>query len=476
MGLKTYEEYIESLRKLKPQHYIRGKKIHPLDDPELRMAADTVGFTYKAAFMDEYKDLFRTRSDLTGEEINVFTHIPKNTDEMYNWCKVMRISTAEAGCILRCVTNDLLRSIYVTTYEMDKKYGTDYHQRFREYLRYYQKEDLYGITGMTDAGGTRALPPGKQPDPDAFVRVVEKRSDGIVIRGAKGPVAIAPCHEIIVVPTRGLREGESDYAVVCAVPADAPGVKIVVRPRAVDPSPPINLKTSAYEGMVFLDDVFVPWDRVFMCGEYDFAYRLVDLFTIFHRHTCGAACKRGFYDLLCGALICAAEANGLDPFRVGHIRDKLIDLFALGETSWAHAVAAVYEGYVTEPGVFIPAPIHANLAKLHQTRTVQEAYRILMDVASGMPVSVPTYEDYENPELKSYVEKYLKRNPEMPTEYTLKIIWLIENLLLSPWAARNLILAVHGGGHDQASRVMFLRHVDWDRLKKLALRRANISA
>lgn len=472
--MKTKDEYLESLQKLKPAVYVHGKKVHPLEEPLLKNVTEAIGFTYEAAF-GEYKEFFRAKSHITGKDINIFTHIPQNADDLRKWAEVMKISTSEAGCIFRCVGNDLLRSLCIVTYEIDKKYGSEYHKRFLEYLTYVQEEDLTCAMAMTDAGGSRSIEPTKQPDRDAYVRIVEEKSDGIVIRGCKGPVAVVPLsHEILVAPTRAMGEKEKEFAVSCAIPIDSKGVKIISRPRGLNNYKKTNFRTASSESLIIFDDVFVPHERVFLCGEYDFVFRLVDLFTIFHRHTCGALCKKGFYDLFCGALLCIAEYNGLDPIRVGHIRDKFIDLYTLGEISWALGIAAIYEGSKVDPGVFVPSPVFSNLAKLHTTQTFHTAYRVLLDVASGMPVSIPTPEDYENPEIRSQIIKYLKRNPAVKSENVIKMLWLIEDLLLSSWGARNLILSVHGGGHEQASRRMLLNHIDIKKLKELAEKKANI--
>lgn len=475
--MKTKNEYVESLRRLKPKVYVDGKLIDNVpDEPSLRPGVNSVGATYEYASNPEYKDLFIAKSCITGNEINVFCHIPQNKDDLFQWLKMMRLLGREVGCIVRCVGSDALRTLFVTSYEIDKKYGTEYYKRFKEYLKYMEDEDLTATAVMTDVWGDRSKRPHLQADPDLAVRVVERKSDGIIVRGVKAPITTSPfSHELIVMPTRALGKEDADWAVSFAVPANAEGVKIVTKPtsRPDDPGAPLTSKYAIAENMIIFDDVFVPWDRVFMCGEYEFAGRLVEVFTTYHRFACGTACKPGMADVMVGAAAAMAEYNGL-PIS-GHLREKLTDLILVGESIWACGVTAAYQSKTIEPGIAYPDPVFCNIGKLLVGMHTFDEYRIVLDFAGGLGWGIPTVANLKHPDIEKYVDKYFKGRADLPTEDRIKMLRLVEDLTISTNAGRIIALNIHGGGSPEAMRILLERSYDIEERKRLAQKIAGIT-
>jgi len=476
--MKTKEEYVESLRKLKPKVYVDGKLIESVpDEPSLRPGINSVGSTYEYAWSPdpEVKGLFRAKSCITGNEINVFNHMPQNTDDLFQWLKMMRFEGREVGCIVRCVGSDALRTMFVVSYEIDKKYGTDYHKRFKEYLKYMEEEDLAATAVMTDVWGDRSKSPHLQADPDLCLRVVERKSDGIVVRGVKAPITTSPfSHELFVMPTRAMTPEDKDWSVSFAVPADADGVRIVTKPtsRPDDPGAPLTSKYAIAENMIIFDDVFVPWDRVFMCGESEFAGRLIELFTAYHRFACGTACKPGMADVMIGAAACMAEYNGV-PIS-GHLREKFTELIIAGETLWACGVTAAQQGKVIEPGICVPDPVFCNIGKLLVGMHTFDEYRIVLDFAGGLGWAIPTVANLKHPDIEKYVDKYFKGRADLPTEDRIKMLRLVEDLTVSTNAGRIIALNIHGGGSPEAMRIGLQRAYDVEERKRLAKRIAGI--
>lgn len=231
MALMTGQEYIESLRKLNLKVYMFGERIeNPVDYPILRPSVNSVRMTYDLAQIPEYQDLMTTISPFTGERINRFTHIHTSTQDLINKVKMQRLlGQMTAACFQRCVGMDAFNAVFSTTYEMDEKYGTHYHENFRRYAAMCQEKDLVIDGAMTDPKGDRGLPPHKQPDPDMYLRIVERRPDGIVVRGAKAhQTGMCNSHEVLVMPTMALGPEDRDYAVSFSVPSDADGVLIIV--------------------------------------------------------------------------------------------------------------------------------------------------------------------------------------------------------------------------------------------------------
>ena len=237
MSLMTGQQYIDSIRSMNMQVYMFGKKIeNPVDDPILRPSLNSVRMTYDLAQMPEYQDLMTAVSNLTGERVNRFTHIHQSAEDLVKKVKMQRLLGQQtAACFQRCVGMDAFNAVYSTTYEVDQKYGTSYHENFKKFAAYVQENDLTVDGAMTDPKGDRSKAPHEQEDPDLFLRIVERRPDGIVVRGAKAhQTGALNSHEIIIMPTQSMKPEDRDYAVSFAVPMDAEGILMIIGRQSCD--------------------------------------------------------------------------------------------------------------------------------------------------------------------------------------------------------------------------------------------------
>ena len=354
----TGAEYIESLRKLNTRVYMFGEKIDNwVDHPIIRPSINCVAVTYDLAHDPQYEDLMTATSHLTGHKINRFANIHQSTEDLKKKVKMQRLlGQKTASCFQRCVGMDAFNATYSTTYEIDEKYGTHYHENFKKFLTYVQDNDLIVDGAMTDPKGNRALAPHAQPDPDMFVRIKERRADGIVVRGAKvHQTGSINSHWHIVMPTQAMREEDKDYAVCFACPSDAEGLYMIYGSQSCDTrkmekDADLDLGNSQFgghEALVIFDDVFVPNERIFMCKEYEFAGMMVERFAGYHRQSYGG-CKVGVGDVLIGAAALAADYNGVP--KANHIKDKLIEMMHLNETLYSCGIACSAEGEPTLAG------------------------------------------------------------------------------------------------------------------------------
>jgi len=475
MALMTREGYIESLRKLNLKVYMFGELIdNPVDHPMIRPSMNSVAMTYELAHQEEYKDLMTTKSHLTGETINRFCHIHQSTEELIKKIKMQRLlGQKTASCFQRCVGMDAFNAIYSTTFEMDKEYGTNYHERFVNYLKFVQENDYTVDGAMTDPKGDRGLSPSQQEDPDLYLRITEVREDGIVVRGAKAhQTGAINSHEHLIMPTIALKDEDKDYAVSFAVPSDAEGVIMIYGrqscdTRKLEEGADIDLGNpnfGGHEALVIFNDVFVPNDRVFMCKEAKYAGMLVERFAGYHRQS--YACKTGVGDVLIGAAALAADYNGAN--NASHIKDKLIEMMHLNETIWACAVACSAEGSKTESGNYLIDLLLANVCKQNVTRFPYEIARLAEDLAGGIMVTMPSEKDFRDPEIGKYVEKYLVGKTGTSTENRMRVLRLIENITLGTAAVGYRTESMHGAGSPQAQRIMIARQGNLEAKKEMA--------
>lgn len=476
MGIMTKDEYIESIRKLKPTVFMFGEKItNVVDNPRLRAGIEATGATYELAEKEEYRDLFVTTSPLINEPVNRFTLPPGSIEDLVARVKINRTLGNWVGtCHQRCTGLDCLAALSIVTYDIDQKYGTPYFSRFVEFLKYIQKNDLTANAGVTDVKGDRSLSPKDQPDPDVYLHVVEKRSDGIIVRGAKAhQTGSLSSHEMIVLPTRALRKGEEDFALAFAAPSDSPGIIHVVGRSSLDNRELEgydcgNTFYSKYCPTVIFDDLFVPWERVFMCGEVEFAQEMVSRFSAFHRQSHGG-CKSGKIDCMTGAALAMMDYNGTT--RAGHLKQKVIDMIHRAETLYGCSLAASYEGHEEPSGTYFIDPVLANASKIHEGREMAETTRLMIDIAGGFVADLPSDRDLENAEIGPLLKKYLKGASDIPTEKRIKMYRLIEKMAME---SADTISDIHGGGSPEAHRITILRESNIEAKKKAAKRLAGI--
>lgn len=475
--MRTRDEYIQSLKELNTVVYAFGEQLedfvdHPLIKPHINAAA----MTYELAWDPEYEDLLTAKSHLSGKKISRFTHIHQSPEDLVKKVKMLRaISQRTGSCYQRCVGFDGINALYSTTYEIDQKHGTEYHKRLSNYVEHLQETDNMVCGAMTDPKGDRSISPGEQEDPDMYVRIVDRNEEGITISGAKAhQTGVVNSHEILIMPTIALTEKDKDYAISCAIPVDAPGVLHIFGRQSNDTRKfdKIDQGNAEFgvvggEALTVLNDVFVPWERVFMCGEFEFAGVLVERFACYHRQNYGG-CKGGVSDIIVGATAAIADMNGVA--RASHIRDKIVEMIHLTETVYCCSIACSSQGRPTSSGAYFVDPLLANVGKLNITRHIYEISRLSHDIAGGLLATLPSEKDLKHSEIGMYVEKYFKGKAGVPTEERFRIVRLLENMT----GGTALVESMHGAGSPQAQRVMILRQGNLPHKVALARKLAGI--
>jgi len=452
-----------------------GERVENIvDHPLVRPSLNAVAKSYELACDPISEHLMTACSNLTGDRVNRFTHLHQGVDDLINKVKMQRLlGQRTAACFQRCVGMDAINAVDSVAFEMERDLGTGYHRRFREFLIYVQRNDLVVEGAMTDPKGDRSKRPSQQTDPDMYLHIVDKRTDGIVVRGAKAhQTGALSSHEILVMPTLTMSEEDADYAVCFAVPSGSEGITYIYGRQSCDTrrleGGSIDVGNCHYGGhecLVVFDDLFIPWERVFMCGEYEYTGALVERFAGYHRQSYGG-CKVGVGDVLIGAAALAAEYNG--AANASHVKDKLIEMVHLNETLYACGIACSSEGAATASGTYLIDLLLANVCKQNITRFPYEIARLAEDIAGGLMVTLPSEKDLNHPEIGGYINKYYKGSADVPTENRIRIMRLIENITLGTAAVGYRTESMHGAGSPQAQRIMIGRQADFEEKKKSA--------
>ncbi|MBT4455112.1 MAG: 4-hydroxybutyryl-CoA dehydratase [Candidatus Nitrosopelagicus sp.] len=476
--IRTGEEYIESLKGRDLKVYLFGELVkEPVSHPMIRPSINAVARTYDLAVEEE--ELASSQSSISGERVNRFLHIAESAEDLVLQNKMQRkLGQLTGTCFQRCVGMDALNSLHSTTFEIDEKHETKYHERLLEFIKMVQHENLVIGGAMTDVKGDRSLTPSEQEDPDLFLHIVDRDDKGVYVTGAKAhQTGTINSHWMIVMPTMRLLEDDKDYAIVGALPVDAPGLTYIYGrqscdTRSMEPGD-IDVGNSEYGGqetMVIFDRVFIPNEMIFMDGEYEFASMLVERFTCYHRRS--YVCKTGLGDVLIGAAAAIAEYNGVP--KVSHIKDKIIEMTHLNESIYAAGIAASYQSHKMKSGVFLNDDMLANVCKHNVTRLPYELARLAQDVAGGILVTLPSEAEFRSAETGPLLKKYLKGKSGIEVENRMRILRLIENMTMGRNAVGYLTESMHGAGSPQAQRIQIARQMQLGYKKQLAKNLAKV--
>lgn len=467
--LITSQEYVERLMRLKKNIYMGGE---PVDrsDHRIMPGVKVVSLTYDLVNEPGYSDTLTAMSHLSGQKVNRFTHVHQSPDDLLKKQEMTRLLTRKSGfCIQRCMGIDAMNALSVATKEIDEAKGTGYYPRFLEYLKYWQDKDITGCCAQTDTKGDRSLRPHQQKDPDLYLRVVSKNKDGIVVRGAKHCITTtAYAEEIIAIPTRAMGKDDAPWAVAFGIPADTKGVYLVN--RASSPRQRRHLRApfaehGSSDTFIIFDDVLVPWERVFMCEEYEFAGRLALLFALFHRHSY-TGCKPAVTDVIMGFTALAAEYNGVE--KAQHIREKLAHLMGVAELVYASGLAGAMKSTRASSGTAVPDPIFCNVGRKYAGENIYHEHEILTDIAGGTPATLPYEEDFFSEVTGPLLNKYIVRKDGVSAENQHRCFRCVSDLNCSSFGGVWQYAGVHGGGSPIMETIAILGNYDLKLRKEIA--------
>jgi 4-hydroxyphenylacetate 3-monooxygenase/4-hydroxybutyryl-CoA dehydratase/vinylacetyl-CoA-Delta-isomerase len=422
---------------------------------------NVVSLSYDYARDEKYKEMMTVKSPINNKVINRYNHIPMNREDMIKKQQMINTLAKDLFCAQRCVGSDALHTLHICTHKVDKSTGgkTEYHKRFLKYLKYIQDNDIAPSGAITDGKGDRSRPPSEQEERDSYVHIVKETEEGIYVSGVKTPITMSIySEEIIVVPGFQITEAERKCAVAFAVPADAEGVEIFVLGPEIkslkgDYSPTHGTKYLNKEGMVVFNNVFVPHERVFLCGEYKFAATFANTFATLHRFAY-TACKPAVYELMTGAAMLISEYNGTQgEYFLSNNSEKAFEIYKTAITVKGLSKAAIIDAQETESGAMLPNPVYANMGKYIASESFHNAISLLQDMAGNLPANLPYEELLNDKKYRDSMKKLLSRRKGISIEDQYALNELIRVMVASNEGGLLQFGSKHGGGNREAEKV-----------------------
>ncbi len=480
MALRTPQEYRASLQDERVIYY-KGERVKDVTThPVLGVAVQHASIDYAMAENPRYRDLAVVHDPQTGGAISRYFHLPRSSDDLLKRSQLIETATGLGRTLvvlIKEIGSDALFALHMVARRMDDALHTAYLSRVRQFYQHCAQNDLAVAVAQTDVKGDRSLGPSQQTHPDYYVRIVEERPDGLVVRGAKIHTSVLTnANEVIVLPTRNMSEADRDYAVAFAIPVNTPGLKMICSPygapRTGNHDHPITSQHKMTETLTIFDDVFVPRERVFLQKEWQFAGDLAKTFVEFHRFT-AISYKLPLTDALVGAAQLITDYNGLT--RAGHIREKITRLIAYTQTLRALTVQAAQQCRLVEEGIAVPSPLLVNIAKLHFAENYHQMVAYLQDISGGILVTAPGEDDLRNPETRPFIDKYLGGKAGVSAAARLRALNMISELTASDFGGYQAVLAIHAEGSIEAEKLTIYREYDFRHSLDLAKYIAGLS-
>jgi 4-hydroxybutyryl-CoA dehydratase/vinylacetyl-CoA-Delta-isomerase len=456
--MMTGEEYRASLIDGR-ETYFEGKQVDDLPSHEiLGQTVDSAARGYDRFY------------DPAPGAVGAFMKVPSSADELRE-----QVELHETVDLLTHVTYASIMTLLTVADRIEDQLPENA-ARIRAYVDDAQQRDVRITQCITDAKGDRSKRAGNQEDPDAYVRVVERREDGVVIRGAKLHISAASMsHELMTIPTKAMRPGEEDYAIAAMVPVNAPGVKIInttYAPRHEDKRDfPVSGQQHTPEGFVIFDDVFVPNERIFLDGIPEFASVFAHSLGLWERLG-GLSSMASGYDRLVGFAQLISEANGLE--KMGHIKEKISEMMINATLIRASLEAAIENCSITSDGAAFPNELYTNVGKYHGAANYAMMVRHLHDIAGGSVLTAPGISDLENEATGHLIRKYMSTKQSVDGLYRTKLFHAIRDTTADALGGWSAVTNIQAGGGLYAQRIVSRMHYDLEEAKRMALQYANM--
>jgi 4-hydroxybutyryl-CoA dehydratase / vinylacetyl-CoA-Delta-isomerase len=454
----TGEEYKETLFDGRAV-FFEGKRVDDIPaHPILGQTVDAVASGYDWC----YEHAVDGRSPLAG--------VPSTPEELRE-----KVDVVHQSGMLSHVTYTSIMTL-ATAAGRIKDTAPQYIEQIQAFIESAEERDVRITQCITDAKGDRSRPPGKQDDPDAYVHVVDRSADGVVLRGAKLHISAASLgHELMTIPTKAMKAGEEDYAIAAMVPVNSPGVKIIdvtYAPRHEELRDfPVSGHRHVAEGFVIFDDVFVPRDRIFLDGEVAEASVFAHSLGLWERLG-GLSSMADDADVLVGLAQLIAEANGLAG--VAHVKEKISEMIIHATVVRACLEACLTHAETGPFGAAFPNELYTNAGKYTGAANYSLMVRHLHDIAGGSIVTAPSIADFENPETGPLVRKYMGTRSDVDGEYRARLFHAIRDLTADSYGGWRAVTNIQAGGGLYAQRIVTRRHYDLDGARQKALAVAGI--
>ncbi|WP_082166847.1 4-hydroxyphenylacetate 3-hydroxylase family protein [Nocardiopsis sp. RV163] len=459
----TGDEYVESIRDGR-EVYLYGQRVKDVTGHEA--FANPVRMT--ARLYDALHDPARSGALLaptdtgSGGYTHSFFTTPRSPDDLVRDQRAIAAWARESyGWMGR---GPDYKASFLGTLGANADFYRPFHENARRWYRESQERVLYWNHAIVHPPVDRA----QRPDDvkDVYVHVEKETDAGVVVSGAKVVATGSALTHYSFLAHQGMPLKDRSMALIATVPMGAPGVKLLCRPsytaaaaRTGGPfDHPLSSRMDENDSVLVLDRVLVPWENIFVYGDVGKAQLFgsdsgfMERFTF---HGCVRLTVK--LEFIAGLLSRALEITGTHDFR--GVQSRLGEVLAWRNLFQGLADAAARNPVPWRDGSLLPNPAYGMAYRWFMQIGYPRVREIVQqDVASGLIYVNSSTDDFHNPEIRPYLDKYLRGSHGADAVERSKVMKLLWDATGSEFGGRHELYERNYAGNHEATRIDLLTH------------------
>jgi 4-hydroxyphenylacetate 3-monooxygenase len=412
MGARSGNNYLSSLRKLGAEIWLGGERVNdPTTHPALANCARSIASLYDMQM--EHPEQMTFRTDDGGRAGMSFIQ-PSSADQLRRRGQMMKMWADFSGGMLGRTPDYLNASIaaMAAAHEFFAESDSRHGDNIQRYYREARGRDWCATHTLVNPRASRAKGWAGYADADLALKLIDRTADGIVVSGCRMLATLAPlAEELLVFPSTVLRSepATAPLALAFAIGCNARGLRFICRDSYDAGRPsfdhPLASRFDEMDAVAIFDNVLVPWERVFLCGDVERCNALYAatgaVVHMMHQVVVKNVAKSEF---LLGLAARIAEAS--DAFELPHVRERLAEMIMTTETMRACLRAAEADASADRWGVFVPARAPLDTARNLFPRLYPRLVEIIQLNSSSSLMATPAEADFANPAERPAIDRY----------------------------------------------------------------------
>jgi len=473
MPAKTGKEYIERLKKANNNVYIHGERVDDVTEhPAFKNVIQSMVRLYDLQYEKPDKMLYT--SPTTGDKVGMTFKVPETIDDLIARREAIQEWARTSGGMMGRSPDYMNAEVMAAgaAHEFFAQGDPMFAENAKKYYEYARENDLSLTHTLIHPQVNRAKAQAEQKDANVALHLVEKKSDGIIVDGIRllatqGGIT----DEIIVFPSTVNKSGAQDdpYSLAFAIPNNTPGLKFLSR-EAFDYGKstwdhPLSSRFEEGDAVVSFENVFVPWDRVFVCGDSALCNRTFkETNAVVHMSHQVVAKNIVKTEFILGVALSIMDAIGIDQFQ--HVQDKGTEIMLVLETMRSHLYKAEHNAKVDKWGVMTPDFAALDAARNWYPRIYPRLVEIVRILGASGLMGIPTQADFNHEEIGPILDRGLQ-GKNLNGYERVQLFRLAWDMTLSAFGARQMHYEYYFFGDPVRMGMAYFNGYDKEKYKEI---------
>lgn len=446
MPARTGKQFIEGLRARPREVWLHGKRVEDVTThPSFRKPVEQIARLYDMQHDPAHKEILTYKSPSSGQPVATAFMAPRTLDDLVKRRKAFQL-VAEATFGLMGRSPDFMNTVLLAFAEAKEVFargGAQFADNLVKYYEHIRENDLFLSHALITPQTDRSKSSAQQVDPHIHMGVVKETKEGVIIRGARMLATLGPvCDEMLIYNLPGMRPGDEPHSISFAVPLDAKGLRQICREpydtgNRSSYDHPLAANFEECDSLLIFDDVFVPWERVFIYNNVALANALYPD-TNLRNHTAHQTNVRALVKMRFAVGVAQAVAKAIKADQFLHVQEKLGECMSYVELVESAIIRAEVQYDTIANG-----NIRTTLAPLQALRGLLPTFyprviEVLQMIGAGGLLMAPTAADFNAPEIAGDVAKYYQGAEGLASVDRIRLFKLAWDLAGDAFGSRQL--------------------------------------